>query len=107
MKRLEDRDDEKILLRAMLQTFMDRSLCLEEETSEGTQLVFPSYFKRDRPALPTHPAILTTYRFTGPLDEIYTTLVVRLYYPMISAKTNYGKTPRISRPSAANRPGSC
>ncbi|MCX6583041.1 MAG: DUF4365 domain-containing protein [Candidatus Aminicenantes bacterium] len=79
MKRLEAAD-EKILLRAMLQTFMDHSLCLEEETSEGTQLVFPSYFKRDRPELPTHPAILTTYRFSGPIDEIYATLVVRLYY---------------------------
>lgn len=79
MKRLEAAD-EKILLRAMLQTFMDRSLCLEEETSDGTQLVFPSYFKRDRPELPTHPAILTTYQFSGPIDEIYATLVVRLYY---------------------------
>lgn len=79
MKRL-DKDDEKILLRAMLQTFMERSLCLEEETGEGTQLVFPSYFKRDRPELPTHPAILITYRFNGPIDEIYSTLVVRLYY---------------------------
>lgn len=72
--------DETILLRTTLQTFLDRSLCLEEETQEGTQLVFPSYFKRDRPELPGHPAVLTTYRFTGPVDEIYTTLVVRLYY---------------------------
>jgi small GTP-binding protein len=79
MERLEA-TDEKILLRAMLQTFLDRSLCLEEETPEGTMLVFPSYFKRDRPELPGHPAVLTTYRFTGPIDEIYATLVVRLYY---------------------------
>jgi len=79
MERLEA-TDEKILLRAMLQTFLDRSLCLEEETNKGTQLVFPSYFKRDRPELPGHPAVLTTYRFTGPIDEIYATLVVRLYY---------------------------
>lgn len=79
MERLKS-TDEKILLRAMLQTFLDRSLCLEEETQEGTQLVFPSYFKRDRPESPGHPAVLTTYRFAGPIDEIYATLVVRLYY---------------------------
>jgi small GTP-binding protein len=79
MKRLGP-TDEKILLRAMLQTFLDRSLCLEEDTQEGTQLVFPSYFKRDRPELPRHPEIVTTYLFTGPIDEIYATLVVRLYY---------------------------
>ncbi|MCP5103934.1 MAG: DUF4365 domain-containing protein [bacterium] len=79
MERL-DEADEKILLRAMLQTFLDRSLCLEEETAEGTQLVFPSYFNRDRPKQPQHPDILVTYRFSGPLEEIYSTLVVRLYY---------------------------
>lgn len=79
LHRLE-KSDETILLRAMLQTFLDRSLCLEEETQEGTQLVFPSYFKRDRPEPPGHPSVLTTYRFSGPVDEIYATLVVRFYY---------------------------
>jgi hypothetical protein len=78
--RLKDFRFTEAELRAMLQTFLDRSLCLEEETPEGTMLVFPSYFKRDRPELPGHPAVLTTYRFTGPIDEIYATLVVRLYY---------------------------
>jgi small GTP-binding protein len=79
MERLEP-TDEKILLRAMLQTLTDRALCLEEETNEGPRLVFPSYFKRDRPELPRHPAVLTTYLFSGPIDEIYATLVVRLFY---------------------------
>lgn len=64
MQRL-DEADEKILLRAMLQTFLDRSLCLREETSKGTQLVFPSYFKKDRPDIPEHPNVLVTYGFIG------------------------------------------
>ncbi len=85
MERLGDAD-EKILLRAMLQTFLDRSLCLEEDTAEGTQLLFPSYFNRDRPRQPEHPDILVTYRFSGPLEEIYSTLVVRLYYTNDFAK---------------------
>jgi WD40 repeat protein len=79
MERL-DEADEKILLRAMLQTFLDRSLCLREETSKGTQLVFPSYFKKDRPDIPEHPNVLVTYGFIGMPEEVYTTLVVRLYY---------------------------
>jgi GTPase SAR1 family protein len=79
MKRL-DEADEKILLRAMLQTFLDRSLCVREETSLGTQLVFPSYFKQNRPALSDHPHVFVTYGFSGTLDEIYSTLVVRLHY---------------------------
>jgi WD40 repeat protein len=79
MKRLPEAD-EKILLRAMTQTFMDRSLCLLEDTPAGSQLVFPSYFNRDRPDLPDHPNVFVTYGFAGPLDEIYATLVVRLSY---------------------------
>jgi GTPase SAR1 family protein len=79
MERLAEAD-EKILLRAMVQTFLDHSLCLREETPRGTMLVFPSYFRRDKPDLPAHPNVFVTYGFAGPLDEIYTTLVVRLSY---------------------------
>jgi GTPase SAR1 family protein len=79
MERLAEAD-EKILLRAMVQTFLDRSLCLREETPRGTMLVFPSYFRRDKPGLPEHPNVFVTYGFAGPLEEIYTSLVVRLSY---------------------------
>ena len=79
MQRL-DEADEKILLRAMLQTFLDRSLCARVETEKGTQLVFPSYFKLDRPEITEHPHVVVTYGFAGTLDEIYSTLVVRLHY---------------------------
>ncbi len=72
--------DEKILLRAIVQTFLDRSLCLRQETPQGTMLVFPSYFRRDKPDLPEHPSVFVTYGFSGPLEEIYATLVVRLIY---------------------------
>jgi small GTP-binding protein len=77
MERLAEAD-EKTLLRAMTQTLLDRSLCLLEDTPAGSQLVFPSYFNRDRPDLPGHPNVFVTYGFAGPLDEIYSTLVVRL-----------------------------
>ena len=79
MKRLPQ-DEEQIVLRAMHQTFVDHGLCLREPTEAGTLLVFPSYFKRERPELEGHPAILVTYQFTGQLDEIYSTLVVRLHH---------------------------
>lgn len=72
--------DEQIVLRAMYHTLVERGLCLREHTEGGTLLIFPSYFKRERPELCGHPAILVTYEFTGALDEIYATLVVKLYY---------------------------
>ena len=79
MKRLPT-DIEQIVLRAMHQTFVDHGLCLREPTEVGTLLVFPSYFKRERPELEGHPAVFVTYQFNGQLDEIYSTLVVRLHH---------------------------
>jgi len=79
MKRLPV-EEEQIVLRAMHQTFVDHGLCLREHTDKGTLLIFPSYFKRERPELDGHPLVLVTYQFSGPLDEIYSTLVVRLHH---------------------------
>ena len=90
MERLGEAD-EKILLRAMVQTFLDRSLCIREETPQGTMLVFPSYFRRDKPDQPEHPNVFVTYEFSGPLDDIYTTLVVRLNYSGVFEKDELWK----------------
>jgi len=79
MKRLPS-EEEQIVLRAMHQTFVAHGLCLREPSDAGVLLVFPSYFRRERPELEEHPAVLVTYRFSGPLDEIYATLVVRLVH---------------------------
>ncbi|MGE0883743.1 MAG: DUF4365 domain-containing protein [Blastocatellales bacterium] len=79
MQRLP-RDEEQIVLRAMHQTFVDHGLCLREASEHGPLLVFPSYFRRERPAQGDHPAALVTYNFSGMLDEIYATLVVRLHH---------------------------
>jgi small GTP-binding protein len=73
-------DEESIVLRAMHQTFVDHGLCLREQTASGPLLIFPSYFKRDRPDLGHHPTVLVSYQFRGPLEEIYATLVVRLHH---------------------------
>jgi len=73
-------DEEQIVLRAMYETFLRHGLCLKEATDAGPSLIFPSYFKRERPDLSQHPAPFVTYHFSGNLDEIYATLVVRLHY---------------------------
>jgi hypothetical protein len=44
-----------------------------------TLLIFPSQYRRDRD-IREHPAVLVSYTFTGELQTIYTTLVVRLWY---------------------------
>jgi small GTP-binding protein len=73
-------DEERFILLAMHQTLVERGLCLREYTDKGTLLVFPSYYRRERPELEGHPAVLVSYRFSGFLDDIYATLVVRLQH---------------------------
>jgi len=59
---------------------VERGLCLQQATDKGNLLVFPSYYRRERPDIVQHPAVLVNYRFTGFLDEVYATLVVRLHH---------------------------
>jgi hypothetical protein len=73
-------DEERFVLLAMHQTLVERGLCLREHTDEGPLLIFPSYYRRERPELVGHPAVLVSYRFNGFLDDIYATLVVRLHH---------------------------
>src|SRR5690606_16856705 len=61
-------------------TLLERGLCLREDTEQGTLLVFPSYYRRERPELVDHPSVLVSYRFHGFLDDVYATLVVRLHH---------------------------
>lgn len=71
--------DEEILLPALVQTFIDQSLCIREDTPSGVQLVFPSQFNREI-EISAYPNAYVTYRFSGHLPTVYTTLVVRLIY---------------------------
>jgi hypothetical protein len=73
-------DEERFVLLAMHQTLVERGLCLREHTDTGPLLIFPSYYRRERPELVGHPAVLVSYRFNGFLDDIYATLVVRLLH---------------------------
>lgn len=73
------RPDEELLLYAIVQTFLDHSLCIAEETPQGRQLVFPSQYRRERD-IPWQPNVFVSYTFGGEWQTIWTTLVVRLWY---------------------------
>jgi hypothetical protein len=76
------KDDEDVILRHLHETLVSRAWCFRQVCDrDGTvNLTFPSYFRRERKEQPGHPNILVSYRFTGPADEIYATLVVRLHH---------------------------
>lgn len=73
-------EEERFTLHAMVEALVKRGLCMREQTDTGALLIFPSYYRRERPDLIGHPAVLVSYQFTGFLDDIYATLVVRLHH---------------------------
>lgn len=73
------RPDEELLLRAMVQTLLDHSLCITEETPQGRHLVFPSQYRREKD-IPWQPDVFVSYTFGGEWQTVWTTLVVRLWY---------------------------
>jgi len=79
VERLQHRPDEELLLRALLQMLLDSSLCMRECEDGQWLLIFPSQYRRDRD-IPNYPEIFVSYTFSGELQTIYTTLVVRLWY---------------------------
>lgn len=74
-----NRPDEELLLRAMVQTFLDHSLCIAEDTPQGRHLVFPSQYRREKD-IPWEPDVFVSYTFSGEWQTVWTTLVVRLWY---------------------------
>lgn len=74
------REDEAVVLHALQETFVSRAWCLRQPTASTALLTFPSYFRRERPEQIEQPNALVTYRFMGPVDDIYATLVVRLHH---------------------------
>lgn len=82
--------DEQIVLRAMHKQIIEKAICIRDVDPRGikfTQLLFPSYFRRERPDRPRQQQTFMTYQFGGYLDELYTTLVVRLSYTVTFKRT--------------------
>ena len=78
-----DAADERVVLHAMHRQLVERAICLREHDPRGrepTMLVFPSFYRRERPDAPGRPQAFVSYRFDGYLDEVYATLVVRLHH---------------------------
>lgn len=80
-------EDERQLLPALVALFLERALAWKQDTGKGPMLVFPNYARLPRLEPPPRPGRTVVYRFTGPLEEIYCTLVVRLHYSGLFAKT--------------------
>jgi GTPase SAR1 family protein len=77
-ERVRDRLQEQLLVLATLEELLLHELVLREPTKEGVQLVFPSAYRRDLPTSELPKGDGVVFRFAGPVDNVYATLIVRL-----------------------------
>jgi len=68
--------DRIFLLHATVELFLRLGLALEQDGN----LVFPSKFNRRMPPLAEDPSVEVEFAFEGAVENLYTTLVVKLYY---------------------------
>lgn len=76
--RVKGNQQERMLVCATLEELIHNELVLREETADGVQLVFPSAYRRDVPISETPRGGGVVFRFEGPVDNVYATLIVRL-----------------------------
>lgn len=77
-ERVRDRLQERLLVLATLEELLLHELVLREPTKDGVQLVFPSAYRRDLPTSEIPKGDGVVFRFEGPIENIYATLIVRL-----------------------------
>ncbi len=77
-ERIASKEQEKLLLIAMIEDLLRCELALREQADEGSYLIFPSQSTRENPALPDPEGKTVTFDFEGPVQNIYATLAVRL-----------------------------
>jgi len=77
-ERVPDQLQERLLVLATLEELLLHELVLREPTEDGVQLVFPSAYRRDLPTSEIPEGHGVIFRFAGPIESIYATLIVRL-----------------------------
>ncbi len=77
-ERLPNKEQEKLLLIAMVEDLLRHEIALREMSSDGRILVFPSQSTRERPDLADPDGKAVTFVFEGPVINVYATLGVRL-----------------------------
>jgi GTPase SAR1 family protein len=77
-ERVRDGLQERLLVLATLEELLQHEVVLREPTKDGVQLVFPSAYRRDLPTSEEPRGDGVVFRFAGPIENIYATLIVRL-----------------------------
>ncbi len=99
-ERLKDKEQEKLLLIAMVEDLLRHEIVLREQADDGPYLVFPSQSTRENPDLPDPEGKAVIFEFEGPVQNIFATLAVRLSHSGVFKKSETWKdamtfTPRV------------
>jgi small GTP-binding protein len=99
-ERLKDKEQEKLLLIAMVEDLLRHEIVLREQADDGPYLVFPSQSTRENPDLPDPEGKAVIFDFEGPVQNIFATLAVRLSHSGMFKKNETWKdamtfTPRL------------
>jgi len=103
-ERLKDKEQEKLLLIAMVEDLLRHEIVLREQADEGTYLVFPSQSTRENPDLPDPEGKAVIFDFEGPVQNIFATLAVRLSHSGVFKK---GETWKDAMTFSPGMGGSC
>ncbi len=82
-ERIEDAKKERLLLIATIEDLLRHEIALRETVDDAALLVFPSQLTRENPELPDPDGKTVAFRFEGPVENIYATLVVRLSHSVV------------------------
>ena len=71
----------------IIKELQEKNIALEVSTNEGVYLVFPKTLSRERDNSEPRPPIVANYRIRGAVDDIYSSIIVRL----LGLSVNYPK----------------
>eukprot|EP00762_Andalucia_godoyi_P007073 ANDGO_01871.mRNA.1 Ras-related protein Rab-18 len=73
--------EHRMMLHGLDHTFTKQTICLREAIrGDATFLYFPALCRMEPPSLVHRASLLVSYLFSGPADDIYSTLVIRMHY---------------------------
>jgi WD40 repeat protein len=90
-ERMQDKEQEKLLLLAMINDLLRYEIALHEQGIDEAFLVFPSEVTRRHSDLPDPQGKTVVYTFEGPVLNIYATLAVRLSHSGVFEKKDLWK----------------
>lgn len=90
-ERINNQDQEKLLLLATVEDLLSHEIALRESANEGSYLIFPSQLTRENPDLPDPAGKSIVFGFEGPVFNVYATLAVRLSHSGLFRKREMWK----------------